>query len=241
LTEFRTYLALVAYPAIVILIYDWGGPGPRWATKNRSPILPPDLKDLEERRGRFLLPFKYVFVLLALWALVGGKQWHLIASHSRSWSVLVIWGILGGLLAFCFRRALALLWPPITDSESNDHMLYGPVTLWLTILAVGAFTEELWRALCISGLQQNGYSARLADLLPAFIFSIAHMSGLPSRIPAGLEIACAEIVIGLIFGGIFVWSGNLVSPAIANVIFYTLTFFRLRQHYVLQSGTLRSR
>jgi membrane protease YdiL (CAAX protease family) len=141
---------------------------------------------------------------------------------------------------FGFRRVLALFWPPIASSEANDHVLRGSTALWLMVFVVAALTEELWRALCISGFQQNGYSSLLADILPAFFFSIAHMSGLPSWIPSGLEIAGSEIIVGIVFGALFIWSGNFVSPCLSSLVFYTLTFFRMRPHHVFDSSMPRS-
>jgi hypothetical protein len=240
LTELRTYFVLGVFPAIIIFVLDWGGPGLRWVRLNKSPIFPPEIRTIEERRGLYLLLIKYALVLLALLGFAGLEQWHLVlAPHSRPWLVLFLAGILGGSLVFGFRRVLALLWPPIVLSESNDNLLRGPTTLWLTIFVSGAITEEPWRALCISGFQHNGYSSLLANALPAFAFSIAHVSGTPSRIGAGLEIHGAEIIVGLMFGALFIWSGSIASPCLASLIFYTLNLFWLRQHYLPESSTPR--
>jgi len=226
-------MVLAAYPATIMFVFDWCGPGSRWAAKKRSPVLPPGLKRIEEKRGRFLLLIKYALVFLLLGTLAGKQQWHLvlIPTHLRPWPVVFASGILGGSLIFGFRRALALIWQPIAVSEPNDYVLRGSVSLWLLTFIVGGFVEEFWRALCISSFQQNAYSALLADLLAAIAFSIAHMSGLPPRIPGGLGIAAAEAVTGLLFGALFIWSGNLVSPCLASMMYYTSNFYWLRRRY----------
>lgn len=233
MTELRTYIVLAAYPAVVMFVFDWCGPVSRWAFRSRSTPVPIGLRRIGERRGRFLLLIKYALVFLLVETLAGKQQWQLvsIATHPRPWPVVFASGILGGLLIFGFRRALALVWQPIAVSESNDSALRGSVRLWLFTFIVGGFVEEFWRALCISSFQQHAYGAIPADSLPAIAFSIAHMSGLPSRIPGGLEIAAAESATGLLFGAIFIWSGNLVSACLASIMFYSCDFYWLRRRY----------
>lgn len=212
--------------------FDWGGPGFRWADKNRSIVLPPEIKRVEENRGRFLQFLRYALLFLVLWGLAGRGLWRIISipAHTQG-SAVVASGILGGLLILGIRRALALISPSIAASELDDYLLRGPTAIWLMTFAVGAFSEEFWRALCIVNFQHNGYSSIGANLLTAFAFSIAHMSGLPSRIPAGLPIAAAEMLTGFMFGALYVWSGNLVSPCLASLIYYTSNFYWLRRHY----------
>jgi hypothetical protein len=49
LTESRSFLALAAYPAIIICVLNWWSAASRWSRKNRSFYLPPDIKVIEER------------------------------------------------------------------------------------------------------------------------------------------------------------------------------------------------
>jgi hypothetical protein len=58
LSEINTSLALISYPAIVILVFNWWGAGARWASENKSFFMPPDLRIKAERTGRFLFFFK---------------------------------------------------------------------------------------------------------------------------------------------------------------------------------------
>jgi hypothetical protein len=233
LTEFRTLVALAALPAVGFLVVDWGGAGFRWVRKNHSIFLPPEIKSIEEKRGRFLQFFKYAILFLVLWGLTGRELWRIVpvTAPSQTWSAVIASGIFGGLLAFGFWRVFALTSASIASGESDDYVLRGAAIIWLLTFAVGAFSEEFWRALCISSFQQNGHSPLSADLLSGSAFSIAHMTGIPSRIPGGLAIAGAELVTGLMFGAVYVWSGNLVSPCLASAIYYISNFYWLRRTY----------
>jgi membrane protease YdiL (CAAX protease family) len=233
LSKFLSYVALATYPALSMFVYDWFGPGSRWAFKNKRPVLPPDLATLEEERGRRLLPAKYVLLFLAVYGLVHRNIWRLAPVHAsaRRWPVLLCVGLLGGAAIFGFRRAASVLSPSLAARESGDDLLRGPSALWLTIFITAAFPEELWRAVCVTGLRQNGYSALAAAALSAFCFSLAHAGGLPPRIPPGFQIAVAEMAVGIALGAIFIWSGNVVTPCLASVAFYTANFFWMRRRY----------
>jgi membrane protease YdiL (CAAX protease family) len=234
LSELRCYVALAVYPLIIIFIFDWGSVGARWSREHRSRLVPQNIRSIDEARGRFLLLLKYALLSLVLIGLTRGNGWFfaILLSHFRPWLLVFNSGILGGVLLFVFRRGLSLLSRSIAASESNDFALRGPTALWLTIFLAGALSEELWRALCITGLEHNGYSLFAADILPALFFSLAHMSGLPPRMPAGLAIAGVEVIVGLTLGAIYIWSGSVVSSILASLIFYTVSFLWLRKQQV---------
>lgn len=106
----------------------------------------------------------------------------------------------------------------------NHYFLHGSVILWVTVFVVGGFVEEYWRAVCVVALQQNGYNGIMANLLSAFAFLLAHLSGLPSRIrPGG---AGPAMIMGLTFSGLFIWTGNLVAPCVASIIDLTMNYFQ---------------
>lgn len=195
--------------------------------------MPLDLLNKAEHVGRFLFLLKYIVLLVALRLLVGQDFWRIvpIKSPSRSIVVLIGLGTIGGFVAFAFRRLMALMSGVMARTETQDSLLRGPITTWLVILASGAFTEEFWRALCILALGQNGYSPTSAVLWPAFAFAVAHVAGLPPRIPGGLENFVPEMGIGVILGVLIMWSGSLLPASLASMSYYTSNLFWLRSHY----------
>lgn len=231
MSEFTAYTLLLAYPVIFIFVYDWTGEGPRWAAKNRSFFPPAEIKARQEKRLRPLLLGKYVLLFFALRIIAGPRLFQILSPgpHSRPWLVLIVAGVVGGLLMLGCRRLISSLSARATSAERHDYFLRGSLILWLAIFLVGGLVEELWRALCIISFQQNGYSAFSANLLTAFCFGIAHVSGIPSRVsPGGVT---AEMILGLILGALFIWSDNILVPYLASVIYFTSTFLRVRRHF----------
>jgi membrane protease YdiL (CAAX protease family) len=234
LTDLRAYLAVAAYPGIVIFVFRWGGPSGRWARNHRSFFLPPDLKRKSEESGRHFLLIRLALLVVVLRGLAGADFfWHTvpIATHSRVWLVLVVSGIAGGVAMLAFRRLLSSLSAVAASAENNEYFSRGPLIVWLAVFFLGAFVEEFWRALCIVAFRENDYGALSVNLLTAFAFSVAHLSGLPSRISPGAASAGAEMIMGLALGGLFIWSGNLLTPYLASVIYFTSSFFIVRHRF----------
>jgi len=69
LTEFDAYLALAAYPALVMLLPEPVAYG--WIRKHGSAVLPPDINQKSEKNGRYLWLLIYALLLLFLWLLAG--------------------------------------------------------------------------------------------------------------------------------------------------------------------------
>jgi membrane protease YdiL (CAAX protease family) len=231
-------LALFAYPFIIIFVFDWFGKVPRWARvrENRGSPLPPSLRLEEEHKNRFLIIGKYALLLVVLRGLAGKTYWNLplTTRNGHSWATFVELGLCGGLLIFGFRRLLSLLWQGAAVAERNEYYLRGPIVLWFVTFLVGGFAEEIWRAICISSFQTNDFSSASANLLTALTFSIAHISGLPSRVAPGVPSLVAETMIGLLLGGLFIWSGNLTAPYFASVTYFALNFFFSRGDLTLE-------
>ena len=228
-TEFRSYVALAAFPIIGIFLTDWWNAG--WASEHHAMVLPPEMARKREEEGRPLQLVKYGLLLLALRGIGGNRLWHMVpfTMRSHTWVVLVAPGIAGGILLLAFRNLLSSLFPGAFLSLKNEYFARGSVNLWLTVFLVGGPVEEFWRAVCITVLIQNDHSALSADILTAIAFSIAHQSGLPSRIAPGLAIAGFEVLVGLILGALFKWSGNFIVPCVASLIYYVSGFFLERR------------
>jgi Type II CAAX prenyl endopeptidase Rce1-like len=212
-------------------VFNWFSAGSRWARENRSFFGPPELARESEDSGRRFILIRYALLLLLLRGLAGRTLWKVVPVTPLSgvWLQPVLFGISGGIILLAFRRIISLLSPRAASAEMNDYFLQGSVILWVTVFVVGGFVEEYWRAFCVVALQQNGYSGIVANLLSAFAFLLAHLSGLPSRIrPGG---AGPEMIIGLTLGGLFIWTGNLVAPCVASIIYFTSNYFQVRRRF----------
>jgi len=130
-----------------------------------------------------------------------------------------------------FRHAFSVLSPIAESVENNEYFLRGSPVLWVLVFLTGGIVEEFWRAVCIVSFQGNGYSRSSVLLLTAFAFALAHTCGLPSRISPGIPSVLTEIIVGLMLGGLFMWSGNLVTPCVASIIYFTVSFFLVRKRF----------
>lgn len=121
-------------------------------------------------------------------------------------------------------------------TDRDNYYLRGPFILWCLIFVVGGFAEEYWRAVCITGLQRNDFGPLSANLMTSMAFVLAHLSGLPSRIGAGGPNLGFEFIVGFAFGSLFIWSGNVTTSLIANVVYYVALCYLLRQRYGRKAG-----
>jgi hypothetical protein len=231
MSDLSAYFALAAYPAIVVFVFNWFSASSRWARENRSFFPPSDLARKGEDSGRRFLFIRFALLLLVLRGLAGNSLWHVvsIAPHSGVWLASIGLGIAGGIVMLAVRRLISLISQPAASSEMNDYFVHGSVIFWVAVFLTGGFAEEYWRAFCIVALQQNGYNEFMANFLSAFAFLLAHLSGLPSRIRPGGSLP--EIILGFTLGGLFIWSGNLVTPCLASIIYYTTNYFQVRRRF----------
>lgn len=78
------------------------------------------------------------------------------------------------------------------------------------VWVMGAFSEELWRVICIGVLIAFGYSARFSVVAAALAFAVPFLGySLERSILAGLE--------GSIFGLLFVWQRSFFAPFAAHL------------------------
>jgi membrane protease YdiL (CAAX protease family) len=229
LDDLSPYLAIAVYPAIVMFVFDWWG-AVRRAREDKSFALRPEIKKKRETTGRYLFFFKFAILLLALWKLSGWRPLHnllWVSTDSRSLLRLIVSGFAAGTIALACRRIFSMLSPRAAEDEKVSSYLEGPIVLWLGVFLAGGFAEEFWRAFAITSFVQSDHSAVSSDLVTALAFSFAHLSGLPPRIlPGGFV---AEAVVGLILGATFLWSGSVISPCLASILYYTVNLLILRK------------
>jgi len=80
----------------------------------------------------------------------------------------------------------------------------------IVVCLVGAFSEELWRVLCITVLLAAGYSAGVSVSAAALTFALAFLGNGPE----GSILAAVE---GAIFGMLFVWQRSFFAPFAAHL------------------------
>jgi len=119
----------------------------------------------------------------------------------------------GGYIGFSWAGVWLWLWLVLASPQRLRREVpgYGAhFAKQVIVCVVGAFSEELWRVLCIVALIGSGYSAGFSVTAAAVAFAIAFLgNGLERSILAGLE--------GGIFGLLFVWQRSFFAPFAAHL------------------------
>lgn len=96
---------------------------------------------------------------------------------------------------------------------------FNPLTTEIMILglAPAIFEEVVFRGIFINNLKKSGRSDMAALLIPALFFGLIHMTNaVNGDIPQALVQTGYSIVVGLVFGAIYIRSGDLISVMIAH-------------------------
>lgn len=99
-----------------------------------------------------------------------------VGLHVLNWKFYISVGIGTALLLNALRRLL-MTWVPINAKGSfTQNVRDSSVLHWVCIFLAGAFSEELWLALCLVVLKATGHSSVLSVFLTLLVFAIMHYS-----------------------------------------------------------------
>jgi hypothetical protein len=119
----------------------------------------------------------------------------------------------GGYFGLSWAGIWLWLWLVLSNPQRLRREVpgYGAhVAKQIIVCVVGAFSEELWRVLCITVLLASGYSAGFSVTATALAFALPFLgNGLEGSILAALE--------GAIFGMLFVWQRSFFAPFVAHL------------------------
>jgi len=116
-------------------------------------------------------------------------------------------------------------------------MLKGPVEMWVAIVCVGGFSEELWRAFCLVKLQSDGLQAGAAILATATVFAISQLGGKPSLISARPAELFSTVVIGVGIAMLFLRFNSLLLVGATNITYYLGALYLFRSRTSQPAGT----
>jgi hypothetical protein len=133
-----------------------------------------------------------------------------------NWKRDILVGVTAGILLVAMQRLIIRRASVDPKHDFTYRVRKGSPLLWVFIFVTGAFSEELWTAVCLVTLKAGGFSSSLSVVMTIVVFAAGHYS-------YGLWGACAvalkEVVSALLFlhfGSLFVtffyhFIGNLGS------------------------------
>jgi hypothetical protein len=186
--------------------------------------MPPDLELRVARNGRFFWVFRYILLGAYVLLVLSGSTIPptRVGLSSRNLLLSTLGGAAIGLLMFLVAKYGRL---SLSNTASARPEAKDAVAVWVTIIVVGAFCEELWRAYCIVALQADGLNVQNAILLTSAIFAVSQLGGRPSRITADKAQIIYTGVVGGVLGSLFLVSRSLAAPAFANLLYHLLSLF----------------
>jgi membrane protease YdiL (CAAX protease family) len=134
----------------------------------------------------------------------------IVSFQSSSW---LSRALKGGYFGLSWAGIWLWLWLVLSNPERLRREVPGYGARFakqITVCVVGAFSEELWRVLCITALLARGYSAGFSVTAVALPFALAFLGNGPE----GSILAALE---GSIFGMLFVWQRSFFAPFAAHL------------------------
>lgn len=162
-------------------------------------------------------------LLVLLWAWRSGTPWREIGfSRPPSWLLAIAGGIAFGIALKLFMKALvmpALGAPPVNQAFSylvgNSAAL--PAAIFLMVVSAGFGEEVVYRGFFFERLGKLlGSSAALKGVIvviTSLVFGLGHLAnqGVPGFTQA--------VIVGLVFGSVYAWSGRLWLLIFAHAAF----------------------
>jgi|SRR5208337_629837 len=208
------YLALAVFPVAYLLGSSFNPPRLLWGIRLAlqdlpyQPIsqAPAPVREKAEAYSRYALFLVdaimtgLVFLFMRRCSLLAAT----VGLHVLNWKLYSGVGIGAALLLNALRR-LFISRVPIDPADSYTQNVRGGSLLhWVCIFVAGAFSEELWLALCLVALKATGHSSVLSVFLTLLVFAMMHYSyGFWGAIGASLGESISALLF-LHFGSLFV-------------------------------------
>jgi hypothetical protein len=184
--------------------------------------MPPDMERRALRNGRFLLLARYLILFAYVATSLDQASLHKIILGFTSISALKSVGTgvaLGIALGLC-RDFGSRTWKGLDWRTPRNPMRKGSTLLWVLIIFMGGFAEELWRAFTIVELRKSGVIFIIGVVLTALCFALGQLGGKPSRISGIPTEVHFTFFVGFVLGSTFVMSRIVAIGVSANIVYY---------------------
>lgn len=184
LSTLTPYLALAIYPLAFFLGFSVNPIEFSWTFKlarRRRSIdepMPAEVRDRAEAVTRYLnflvdaLVLVFIVILLRRTGLGAGHM----GLQFANWEHDAIFGLTAGIFLVA-TQSLTLRRVPIDPRHAFTYQVRrGSPVLWVFIFVTGAFSEELWIAVCLVFLRTTAHSAAISVAVTIAVFAAMHYS-----------------------------------------------------------------
>jgi membrane protease YdiL (CAAX protease family) len=222
-SPYAPYLGLAIFHAPNILVIN-----PvqfRWGVTHGFEPMPPDIakrvSTLNRRYFGFLMHALNIFFVTLLMIHVSVSPVAVGLSANR-WKLFVIVGTGGGIAWLALQELGMHFVPSLRPKPNSDDLQEGAAILWMALILIGAFAEELWRAFCMIAFLRVGDSLTFAILITSFVFALGHY-GRPLFQKLGM------VPLGIAAALLFVASGSLAAPFAFHLVVNLGSLHRARR------------
>lgn len=211
LSKLTPYEALAIFPLAYLLGFSFNPIEFLWTFHHGFQPMPEEVREKAARVRRYAY-FLGDAMILGSVAFLMSKILLPPASvglHLGDWKRNVVAGILAGAALVLVQRGLTAVVPLDPQHPFTDNSRRGSVLLWMFILLAGAFSEELWIALCLVTLVTSGFSVAIAVAMTVVVFAAVHY---PYRLGV-----IGVFLKGIVSAILFLWSGSLIPSFIYHV------------------------
>lgn len=160
-----------------------------------------------------LLAFLIVLAGVVVWTRIQRSNAPAMILNPSHWERGIFHGVMFGLSLLGMLLILRRHFP-----EARKFSLLvmagiaSPPWVAASTLLIVVFTEELWRAVCLTALMGDGVSGQSALVVTSIAYGLTFLAW-------GTPIAISEGIVGAALGGLFLWSDSLYVPFAAHVTF----------------------
>ena len=164
------------------------------------------------------------FLILFMLMKARGETLSMLGLRRQQWKTNVVFGILAALCLLVVSGATGVLFKiflPEYALEKNPliEMVHSPRQLILfifTLIVAGGIKEEMQRAFILRRFSHHLGGAGIGLVIWSLAFGAGHSA-------QGLQGMCTAAILGLIFGALYLMSGNLLLPITAHALYNTMT------------------
>src|SRR5216683_823405 len=178
------YLALGIFPLAFLLAFSFNPPALRWviglALQDRPFVPVSKSPPVVRKKAAAFKRYAYflgdgiivglVAVLMARSSLPAAR----VGLHLDNWGRNAAIGFVTATLRVVAQRLILVRVPIDPEDSFTWDVRRGPLALWMSIYVAGAFSEELWVALCIVSLMGAGHTATASVAMILTVFAGLH-------------------------------------------------------------------